>query len=121
MPRKQKSKRRSAQEVLLTFTRENVLGYMEERDKLAEEARGIDTFVAKLRSYNVSDADIAEARSKMTSGNMARLSYIETNVRRAALAITRAAGYSHWTDIIKNNLEMLPSVEDKKTLSDLPF
>ena len=113
MSRKNKP-RRHPSEVLATYTRENVTGWMKEREQLAEEARGLEAFVAKLRSYHLSEEDIAEARSNMTSGNMMRLSYIESNVKRAAMALTRAAGYKYWKTVIEANLEAFPSVEEKR-------
>jgi hypothetical protein len=120
MSRKNKV-RRSASEVLNTFTRENVTGWLKEREQLAEEARGLEAFVAKLRSYHLSEEDIAEARAKMSSGNMMRLSYIESNVRRAAMALTRAAGYKHWKNIIETNIDAFPSADKKATLENTPF
>ena len=123
MSRKPKAKRRSASEVLATFTRENVQGWIAEREQLAEEARGMEAFISKLRSYKLSEEDIAEARAKMTSGNMIRLSYVEGNIRRAAMAMTRAAGYNHWKSLVETNIEVFPSAEEKAkvTLSDLPY
>lgn len=121
MSRKPKSKRRSAQEVLNTFTRENVVGYIAERDALSSQLRAVDASINAMKAAGIDETHIETVRNTVAAGAFQRLSYLEMQVRRAALAITRAGGYNHLRQIVESNLDKLPSVEEKQavTLSTL--
>lgn len=113
MSRKNKNKRRSAQEVLNTFTRENVVGYIGERDALAHQLHAVDASIKAMQAAGIDEAHIETVRNTVAAGAFQRLSYLEMQVRRAALAITRAGGYAHMKEIVQNNLDKLPSAAEK--------
>jgi len=113
MSRKNKNKRRSAQEVLSSFTRENVLGYITERDSLAANVRMVSDTVARMQEANLPEANIEAVRAMMDNGAMMRLSYLESQVRRAAFAIIRARGYASWAKFVQENADSIPSASEK--------
>jgi tRNA A37 N6-isopentenylltransferase MiaA len=117
MSRKNKNKRRSAQEVLNSFTRENVLGYITERDSLAANVRMVADTVARMKEANLPEANIEAVRAMMDNGAMMRLSYLEGQVRRAAFAIIRARGYASWAKFVQENAESIPSASDKQIVT----
>ncbi len=121
MSRKPKSKRRSAQEVLNTFTRENVLQYIAERDALTTQVAAVDAAIKAMTAAKMDEAHINVVRDSVAAGTMMRISYLEAQVRRAALAITRAGGFKHMKEIVQANAHLLPTAEEKQavTLSNM--
>ncbi len=117
MSRKNKNKRRTAVEVLNSFTRENVLGYITERDSLATNVRMVADTVARMQEAKLPEENIEAVRAMMDNGAMMRLSYLESQVRRAAFAIIRARGYASWAKFVQENAESIPSASDKQIVT----
>ena len=66
-----------------------------------------------MQAAKLPEANIETVRALMGAGVLERLSYLENNTKRVALTITRAAGYSHWKNIVLSNLEMIPTAAEK--------
>lgn len=108
-----------ATERLENFSRENVEAWLRERNEVTLDILETEQHLARLKSYGVPDEMIQDTRKKMAAAIYARNTYLETNIRRVAVLMTRAQGFKHWSDIVTNNLDMLKTVEEKqaKTLA----
>lgn len=137
MPRKSESKRRGAAEVVRTFTREDIIATLAEIAPLAERvvklrrriARTEDNIqretgrkvatVRRVKRINPNHPilttdvlemldDLREDRS-IVSEYASKLEYKSGKVRRATLAVVRAAGPEVWAMILTKAIEAFPS------------
>lgn len=119
MAKKSRSKRRSAAEVLNSLTRENVQAYITEYDALSLKLLAVSEAIKSMIDAKLPEEHIEAVRATVTAGAFERRAYLEANVRRAAMVLTRAAGFKHWKDIVLTNIELIPSAEEKLTLSSM--
>jgi hypothetical protein len=119
MAKKSRSKRRSATEVLNSLTRENIRAYITEYDALSVKLLAVSDAIQSMISAKLPEEHIEAVRATVTAGAFERRAYLEANVRRAALVLTRAAGFKHWKEIVLANIELIPSAEEKVTLSNM--
>lgn len=116
MPRKRKKNgpRKTPAQIIESLTRENVAGWMNERNGIAENAHLLAATVSNMIAMKMPQEQIEAVRKAMDTGVMERISYLEENVKRVALTLTRVSGYKHWESIVKNNLEMIPTAAEKE-------
>ena len=121
MPRKNKNNRRTAAEIVATFTREDIVATISERNALASQVLKVTQVLEGMKAAGMAEEAIQTVRETLDQGAMMRVSYLELKVKRAAMAITRMQGYKHWRNIVETNLEYIPTVAEKSvvTLSTL--
>lgn len=121
MPRKNKNNRRTAAEIVATFTREDIVATISERNALASQVLKVTQVLEGMKAAGMADEAIQTVRETLDQGAMMRVSYLELKVKRAAMAITRMQGYKHWRNIVETNLEYIPTVSEKSavTLSNM--
>ena len=121
MPRKNKNNRRTAAEIVATFTREDIVATIAERNALASQVLKVTQVLEGMKAAGMAEEAIQTVRETLDQGAMMRVSYLELKVKRAAMAITRMQGYKHWRNIVETNLEYIPTVSEKSvvTLSTL--
>lgn len=121
MSRKNKNNRKTAQEIVESFTREDIVSTIRERDEITSHVLKITQVIEAMKAAGMQEEQIQVVRDQVAEGTMKRVSYLEYKVRRVAIALTRSQGYKHWKNIVENNLDALPTVEQKqaKTLATL--
>ena len=116
MPRKSKKNgpRKTPAQIIESLTRENVAGWMTERSGITENAHLLAATISNMIAMKMPQEQIEAVRKAMDTGVMERISYLEDNVRRVALTLTRMSGYKHWESIVRDNLEMIPTAAEKE-------
>lgn len=119
MSRKNKSNRKNAQQIVESFTREDIVATIAERDQITAHVLKITQVIEAMKAAGMAEDAIQVVRDQVAEGTMKRISYLEYKVRRVAIALTRSQGYKHWRNIVENNINALPTVEEKqrKTLA----
>lgn len=121
MSRKNKNNRKSAAEIVASFTREDIVATIAERNQISAHVLKITQVIEAMKAAGMSDDAIQVVREQVAEGTMKRIAYLEYKVRRVAIALTRSQGYNHWRNIVENNLDAIPTIADKTkvTLSNM--
>lgn len=117
MSRKNKNNRKNAAEVIASFTREDIVSTIAERNAMTAHVLKITQVIEAMKAAGMADDAIQVVRDQVAEGTMKRISYLELKVKRVALGITRMNGYSHWREIVENNLDAIPTVADKQKVT----
>jgi hypothetical protein len=116
MPRKSKKNgpRKTPAQIIESLTRENVAGWMNERKELGEKVNAVGMAIEAMIAAKMDESHIESVRKTVAAGAFERLSYLENNVKRVALTLTRMSGYKHWESLVSANLEMIPTATEKE-------
>lgn len=115
--RKNKNKKRSAAEIVASFSREDIVATIAERNALASQVLKVTQVLEGMKAAGMAEEAIQTVRETLDQGAMLRVSYLELKVKRAAFAITRMQGYKHWRNIVEANLDAIPSVSEKQVVT----
>lgn len=113
MPRKNKNNRKNAQEIVNSFTREDITATLQERNEITSHVLKITQVIEAMKAAGMSEDSIQVVRDQVAEGTMKRISYLEYKIRRVAMALTRAKGFKHWRDIVESNIQDIPTAEMK--------
>ena len=115
MPRnaKKNATRKTPVQILESLTQENVTAWMREREELGEKVNAVGLAISAMIAANMSEEHIEAVRKTVSAGAMERLSYLENNVRRTAIVMTKAAGFNHWKQIVSANIGSIPTAAEK--------
>jgi hypothetical protein len=132
MAKKQKNARKTAAEVVASFTREDIESANNELSTMKRKLHRLDR-LAKSERDNVANMEelhgkeseeyseaIQDAKLAMNelSEAFARRNYLLSKLRRVAFALIRAAGSEKWNAIISENIHLIPTVADKRNGTD---
>lgn len=115
MSRKNKNNRKNAQQIVDSFTREDVVATIQERNEMTSHVLKITQVIEAMKAAGMSEDSIQVVRDQVAEGTMKRISYLEYKVRRVAMALTRAKGFTHWKNIVEANMEEIPTASQKTT------
>jgi hypothetical protein len=121
MPRKNKNNRRSAAEIVASFTREDIEATISERKEITAHVLKITQVIEAMKAAGMTEETISVVRDQVAEGTMKRIAYLEYKIRRVAIALTRSQGFKHWEQIVTSNIHSIPSAEEKQkvTLSNM--
>lgn len=112
--KKNRKERATPVEVLNSLTRENILGYINEREELASQLQKVEATISAMKAANLPDDAIENVRSLVQKGSLERLSYLESIIRRVALVMVRSEGFKNLQNIVMNNIEKIPTAAEKQ-------
>jgi len=113
MSRKNKNNRKNAQEIVNSFTREDIVATIQERNEITSHVLKITQVIEAMKAAGMSEDSIQVVRDQVAEGTMKRVSYLEYKIRRVAMALTRAQGFKHWKAIVEANIEEIPTASEK--------
>lgn len=103
------------------YNRENIAATLKERNQLSVKVLKVAQAIELMKAAGLPAETIQDVKEGTDLGAMQRYSYLEQKLRLVALLITRAKGHDHWAQVCAENLEMIPTIAEKRklTLSDL--
>jgi len=117
MSRKNRNNRKNAQQIVESFTREDIVATIAERNQISAHVLKITQVIEAMKAAGMADDAIQVVRDQVAEGTMKRISYLEYKVRRVAVNMVRAQGYNHWRNIVESNLDAIPTVADKQKVT----
>jgi hypothetical protein len=117
MSRKNKNNRKTAQQIVESFTREDIISTIAERNEITSHVLKITQVIEAMKAAGMAEDAIQVVREQVAEGTMKRVSYLEYKVRRVAIALTRSQGYNHWRNIVENNLDAIPTAAEKQKVT----
>lgn len=121
-----KKPRATPAEVVESFTREDILATISEANEIGEKIARAQRRAARqteivklLQETKADEKEIAEALEDLADflqekqGVELRLTYLESKIRRCAVAMMKAKGRNFLCEYITKNIEEIPTVEDK--------
>ena len=117
MSRKNKNNRRTPSEIVASFTREDIVATIRERNEISAHVLKITQVIESMKAAGMSEEMIQVVRDQVAEGTMKRVAYLEYKVRRVAVALTRSQGFTHWKNIVESNITAIPTVEDKQKVT----
>jgi len=117
MSRKNKNNRKNAAEIVASFTREDIVATIADRNSMTAHVLKITQVIEAMKAAGMADDAIQVVRDQVADGTMKRIAYLEYKVRRVAIALTRSQGYNHWRNIVENNLDAIPTAAEKQKVT----
>lgn len=106
--------RKSAAEVVKSFSREDVIGSMKEYRDLRTKALEVQSILSTLKLAQVDTETMNKVRDMISAESQLRRTYLADKLRRVALAIVRAEGMDNMLSIIDRNIDSIPLASDKQ-------